>query len=345
MRLRPYVIACSVPCGCEAGTLEPPAPSDQTSNARTLPFRPNPVDTGSRYEATVQVSSQEMAEGRAAPPACSGIVIAPRLILTAAHCVCKRRHVTPGEMAKLLASADDDPPASDLISRAQRIKGRTVTAITTASDCASRATATTARYPETGDRSVPRLKTYEGAVRVHREAELLYEEETNIWATADLAVISLTKDVEGIVPVALTDAEVKEGDRITLVGYGTSPVNNLQRRVGENEVSEIRELASGGVEFVAKRQQLEDGGIASQLIHGDSGGGCFKVVDDTAILVGVNAARSRDIWDRVSSTFTSVYAYRDWLNREIAEARAGRALPDRGAVKGARGVRTRSKAR
>src|SRR5512133_786490 len=109
MRLRPYVIACWVACGCEAGTLEPPAPSDQTSNGRTLPFRPNPVDMGHRYEATVQVFSQEMAEGRAAPPTCSGIVIAPRLILTAAHCVCKRRDPTSEEMAKLSASADDEP--------------------------------------------------------------------------------------------------------------------------------------------------------------------------------------------------------------------------------------------
>jgi len=224
----------------------------------------------------------------------------------------------------LLASSDDKPPPSGLISRARRIKGRNVTAIVTASDCATKAAVITVKYPETGPEPIPNKENYEGVVQAHPDAELLFEEDTALWVKADLAVIFLTKEVKGIAPVRLTGAEVQEGDRIMLVGYGMSEVTNLERRFGETWVSQVRKLVSGGVEFVARAQYLEDGGLASQLILGDSGGGCFRL-DAPTVLVGVNASTSRNIWDQVSSIFTSVSAYSGWLQQQIEDPRAGRA--------------------
>ena len=56
----------------------------------------------------------------------------------------------------------------------------------------------------------------------HPHAELLYEEDSALSVNADLAVIFLTKEVDGIAPVNLPGAEVREKDRIVLVGYGVN---------------------------------------------------------------------------------------------------------------------------
>ena len=128
-RLGPYVIGCWVASGCEEGALGPSA--GRGAGRR----RPGCLDTKNLYAATVRVKSPELAEGHGKPPLCSGTVIGPRLVLTAAHCVCKRRDVSPEVLARMSASAKEKPPAERPHLQGGGHKGRNVTEITTASDC------------------------------------------------------------------------------------------------------------------------------------------------------------------------------------------------------------------
>ena len=75
----------------------------------------------------------------------------------------------------------------------------------------------------------------------------------------------------------LAGAEVKVRDRVALAGYGTNDSNKPGlRQAGESLVSRIQALEGGSIQFVGGAQPLQDGGFASQLEQGDSGGACFS---------------------------------------------------------------------
>ena len=195
------------------------------------------------------------------------------------------------------------------------MKGRRVTAVTTASDCATRAVVEPMIYGDSSPADRPKAPgpSYAGKVRAHPDLDLLYENEDALWMAADLAVIFLTEDVKGIAPVKLAGAEVKERDRIALVGYGA---NDRKRPPAAPVWREpcFGDASAGGRQHPIPRraERLEGGGAASQLDQGDSGGGCFRV-DDRTVLVGVNTAKAADARHEKISVFTSVYPFKDWL--------------------------------
>ncbi|WP_224247760.1 trypsin-like serine protease [Hyalangium gracile] len=161
-------------------------------------------------------------------------------------------------------------------------------------------------------------------MRAHPDLELLYDEQNLVWSSADLAVVFLSTpvDEEEKLPVyKLADAEVRTGDRITMVGFGLGETGRPfgERRYGENRVSWIRRMESGSVEFIAGSQRLEDGSAASHAYGGDSGGGCFSAGDNT-VLVGVIGSRAESAKKGSFSVMTSVFAHRKWLEAQIQEA-------------------------
>jgi hypothetical protein len=170
-----------------------------------------------------------------------------------------------------------------------------------------------------------RTINFHGTVRAHPEAEILFVDGDIVWSYADLAVIFLDGPVQdGLFPVyELADEEVKPGDRVTFAGYGWEPkkFDYGKRRLGENEISWIKAVGSGNVELVAGAQTLPDGGMASHVHLGDSGGGCFKA-DDNKVLVGVISSYARGPNGEFYSVMTSVYANRLWLKRQIIEAQS-----------------------
>jgi hypothetical protein len=249
-------------------------------------------DTGNRYASAVIVftpASGAEEKGQL----CSGVLMDSRLVLTAGHCVCKKRVVsTPGGEDRT------------------RIDGST---------CAKSATITTVTYkPPTSTRGVgSRTQDYTGQVLPHPALKVLLDAQGNVLSSeADLAVIVLETPIEGPFPfVELADTEVQVGESLVIVAYGFDErLGTLggKRRFRASPVTKI--LDSGRVLFEQPDRQL---------YRGDSGGPCLRETRNGVVLVGI---LSRALGQEAS--FTSTYASRAWLREEIQRAvKAGSASP------------------
>jgi hypothetical protein len=279
------------------------------------------LDSLNRYLSTVAISTTFQVPGRGTDiRTCSGVLIHPKVVLTAGHCVCYDRKSVP-------------PEASD-------------TSILDKSTCAKVSTVKVFHY-ETAGQDEPRaneIGSYSGRVRAHDDIRILYKEvETEGgWQTraessnADLAVIILDRPIGGPVkPVKLAEQWVRLKERVLMVGYGTISAmvssNRPVRRYGENEVASIRE---NGATFHVGRQyeiepvyQGETPGMfrarGSYAQKGDSGGPCFRESKGGLELVGI--AKSTLSPPVVLSSYTSVPKYLDWLRQRMAEAEADNA--------------------
>jgi hypothetical protein len=164
-------------------------------------------DLTNRYAFTVMVRST-IYEGETRN--CNGVVIAPHLILTAAHCVCV---------------------------------GRNASMI-----CAKRATATTALYDSSrgtaGNLIGGRLEDYDGTVRIHPDLKSLSDIQEMGSALPDLAIVVLDRPVATWVrPVRLITDEPKPGESLIIVGYGQDETSDLTlgfRRFGKKKVAVFR---------------------------------------------------------------------------------------------------------
>jgi hypothetical protein len=126
------------------------------------------MDVKNRYASTVMLSLKDPLE----LPDCSGILLTPRLVLTAASCLCALGSQTPGD-------------------RKDRTRAD-------ASSCAKRVLVTSVVYGEVGDPKLKelttnmRFQTSAGAIRPHPELALnLNERGSIVGGRADLAVIIL----------------------------------------------------------------------------------------------------------------------------------------------------------
>lgn len=184
--------ALGVFCGCTERTAEEAhaeKPKSAGEAARSseagsfdkyLVLTPSEIDTLNRYTSAVMVTAHaSMAEGGEVE--CSGVLIAPHLVLTAGRCVCM--WPAAGEVQEKGGSSGDG------------------------SNCTTDVTVTTVAYaPSASGEDLSYVnKEYRGTARPSSHA--------------DLAVILLGKPVKSLTPVKLASIDIEPGASVSVVGY------------------------------------------------------------------------------------------------------------------------------
>lgn len=170
--------------GCSGGSEKPQSlPASGSDDLQVLDTglfqSAGEPDFKNRYASTVMVTTGAFGDSKL----CSGVLISPRLALTAAHCLCERRDAC--------------------------VKAAYVTTVTY--DSAK------ARMGTGGETQV-----HEGAVHPHPEFGLLLDAAGRVSSIkADLALVQLQEPVEGNVQgPSWADAAAREGESLVMTGYG-----------------------------------------------------------------------------------------------------------------------------
>jgi len=337
--------------GCSSAT---PALADASQDAwdpedlfpqGTLLTVPGRADDENKYLPAVRVSSViiDSARRRHYRP-CTGVLVHPRLVITAGHCVCIER--IPAEQEQVQPSAQAPKKAAKrqaALSQAAALEGveRITGIIDNKSPCATTTTVTTTVYGSQNGRRETRNQEFLGKVMVHERLRMVTgvrrgnppgsqegppgrrAEPTLVWNNADLAAIFLEDGVSTAfepVQLAMTE-EIKLGSRVIIIGYGpgSSPHMFGERQYGENVVTRIIPLETGSVLFRTELQQLPEGGPASYAEQGDSGGACVAKPNPRALVGFVTAGAQKESGSYMSY-FTSVYSHKDWLEQVIKRA-------------------------
>jgi hypothetical protein len=282
-------VTSSPPSPASTNTPEGSMDAGSPEHIEIAPFRGEIFDSAgtrdfqNRLSSTVMITTMDPLEGAE----CSGVLIGPRLVLTAGHCVCK-------------------PLGASSLNEGESTPGN-------GRSCAKQAHAVTVVYGKARGKVIAdfKLRIYTGSVRPHPELKLTAGEDGALSAaSADLAVIVLNEPVEDGIPVAaLADTEVQIDEPLLMAGYGQDPsIGGIYgaRYFRRNKVTGADVTSTG--RFIYEQQ-------GPYLYSGFSGGPCFRESDGSYWLAGISSTGS----DRELS-FTSTVSYRAWIRSEAQRA-------------------------
>jgi hypothetical protein len=237
------------------------------------------LDTSNRFTSAVSVITK-VPNGRGFGTQCSGVLLAPRLVLTAGHCVCKRQRFE-GSAKERLTLIDG-------------------------SSCVPSAKVSTVVYepPPPGAEGKLVRETYQGKVQPHPDFKLVIDAQENVfYSKADLAFIVLDIPVGAEISTApLVEARVKTDASIVMVSYGYDIYRGTlggDRHINEYKVTH---LPGPGEDRVLFHQPQRDD------YTGDSGGPCFQQGAEGLSVVGIS---SRSIGREPG--LTSLQPYHPWI--------------------------------
>jgi len=243
------------------------------------------IDTGNRFLSVVYIITS-IPQGWWNITHCSGVLLTPRLVLTAGHCVCKRQE--------------------------RHGPGRESRTVIDASSCVTSASVSTATYepPPPGKYSVV-IERYKGQVRPHPELKLVLDSVGRVMSSqADLAFIVLDKPVSmAFAPVSLAETGVQAHESIVMVSFGfDEDMGSLggDRRINRYKVTRLQE--PGDERILFHQPQRHE-------YKGDSGGACLRQTDAGFTLVGIS---SRGLGQ--DPAFTDIQTYRTWIADEVHRA-------------------------